>query len=131
MNQTEVNERVLSLIRRYEIDLEGWYVGHGPALMVTCSDQFFWGSADCEVVTSDNLSALEATLEELQNEDGDEEYAPLLWVARQRHMRLQGAAYTYIPERLWPLFDAAGPERETGLGNPCAPGEYKPERQVT
>jgi hypothetical protein len=45
-----------------------------------------------------------------------------LFVCRERKMRPQGAVY---PEdrRFWPLFDACGPEREVGLGNPHASPE--------
>lgn len=47
-----------------------------------------------------------------------------LFCARVRGERPQGAAYKVrYPEELWPLFDAAGPEREVGFGNPRKPGE--------
>jgi hypothetical protein len=47
-----------------------------------------------------------------------------LFVARVRNMRPQGAAYKVrYPEEIWGLFNAAGPEREVGLGNPRHPGE--------
>lgn len=48
-----------------------------------------------------------------------------LFCARVRGERPQGACYSRYPQELWPLFDAVGPERETGLGNPFKPGEYK------
>lgn len=47
-----------------------------------------------------------------------------LFAARVREMRPQGACYKGYPKDLWPLFDACGPERETGMGNPHAAEEY-------
>lgn len=47
-----------------------------------------------------------------------------LFAARVRNLRPQGACYSRYPEELWPLFNEAGPERETGFGNPYKPGEY-------
>ncbi|UVG35196.1 hypothetical protein SEA_CECE_190 [Microbacterium phage Cece] len=47
-----------------------------------------------------------------------------LFAARVRKLRPQGACYSRYPEELWPLFNEAGPERETGFGNPYKPGEY-------
>lgn len=48
-----------------------------------------------------------------------------LFAAKVKGMRPQGAAYTYIPTDAWDLFDACGPERQTGMGNPYKPGEYR------
>ncbi|UDL15984.1 hypothetical protein QEH42_gp234 [Microbacterium phage Pumpernickel] len=48
---------------------------------------------------------------------------PLLFAAKSRKMRPQGAYYKSIPENIWHLFDACGPEREVGMGNPRKPGE--------
>lgn len=48
-----------------------------------------------------------------------------LFACKVMRMRPQGAAYSYIPEDLWDLFDEAGPERAVGFGNPSAPGEYR------
>lgn len=87
-------------------------------LFVLCNDVFFWGSADGETVTADNIETLEQAMK-----DGGRDGA-WLFVARVRGERPQGAAYSYIEAERWPLFDAAGPERETGMGNPCKPGEY-------
>lgn len=53
-----------------------------------------------------------------------------LFAARVRKLRPQGACYTRYPKRLWHLFDEAGPVRETGIGNPCVPGSYNPDRVV-
>lgn len=90
-----------------------------PVLMlfVNCSDAFAWGCADLEQVTPDNVDVLERSVEEA-GMDG-----ALLFCARVRRMRPQGAMYKHIAEERWPLFDACGPERATGLGNPLTPEE--------
>lgn len=148
-----------------------------------CSDTFFWGSADAELLTEENFGLLMKTIHDLMpyvkaaqvldseasernaelrkqayeayNEDhpdksdanfwnqhgnatqykapkGEDAYRSSrirgcvsdLFAARSRKMRPQGAAYKVrYPEELWGLFNAAGPEREVGLGNPRKPGE--------
>lgn len=92
---------------------------YAPAtFFVLCNDLFEWGTADVEPIRIEDLPLLEQTAEDVRplvpmlNCVGD------LFAARKRQMRPQGASYKYIPEVLWPLFDACGPERETGLLNP-------------
>lgn len=89
-------------------------------LMINFNDLFLWGCSDVEELTEDNIDFLEDTVEEVSSLDprGDYVYAPILWVCRIRGMRPQGACYRFMPEYLWPLLDACGPEREVGLGNP-------------
>lgn len=86
-------------------------------LLVNCNDLFFWGSADCERLGPSNIEALEQALTDARAA-GDEHNAHLLWCARQRGMRPQGAFYKHFEEGIRPLFDACGPEREVGFGNP-------------
>ncbi len=135
-----------------------------------CSDTFFWGSADAEPITEDNIELFEQTVDDIVRyrdearksdrqhhnahaetlhawrkewEAGDQSspYKPLpdphrdysyrfegaladLFSARCRGERPQGAAYKVrYPEALWDEFNAAGPEREVGFGNPREPGE--------
>ncbi len=86
---------------------------------VNCNDLFFWGSADCEELTPDNIELFEQSYR-----DADEAmkhgnvYASLLFCARVRAERPQGAYYKYLHEDIYHLFDACGPEREVGIGNP-------------
>jgi hypothetical protein len=97
---------------------------------VICSDDFFWGSADGERVTSESLSQLEQAFKDCEKAvpDFGPLYGNMLYAARRRKMRPQGAAYPEY-KALWPLFDACGPERKIELGNPYKPGEYQ-EKQV-
>lgn len=91
---------------------------------VDCSDCFFWGSADAEPLTPETLPILRQALEECEAMDKEHTdwycyiFVGDLFAARIRKMRPQGASYEIYPPGLWPLFDACGPERETGLGNP-------------
>ena len=92
---------------------------------VNCNDLFFWGSSDCETLTIENLPILEQAFADCKAVDL-EWAADMLFCARVRKERPQGAAYPKDP-KTWPLFDACGPEREVGFGNPYKPGDYHPE----
>lgn len=86
---------------------------------IICNDTFHWGGADAEAVTEDDLPLLEQSLKETTGRP----FGEILYCARKRGMRPQGAIYKYIARDLWPLFDAAGPERD-----PAEPGNTpKPE----
>lgn len=89
-------------------------------IFVLCPDFFAWGGADLEEITDATIESLEATVQEcealLGRDNADDAF--LLWCARQRGKRPQGAYYNSLEEALWPLFDACGPAREVGLGNP-------------
>ena len=108
-----------------------WFEEDGEILVaVVCSDMFFWGTADQEELTPDNLSDYEQAIQDMDSLPIDglpyRYYGGMLFCARQRKMRPQGAAYPPEPEsEAWKLFDACGPERETGFGNPYEPGQYR------
>jgi hypothetical protein len=120
--------RVLSVAAKADLIGElHWSVKDGDVhFVIDCSDLFFWACADAEPLTPDNIALLEQTIEDCRaaHKDYGICYAGSLFCARARKMRPQGACYPEERE-LWPLFDACGAERETGLGNPCKPGEYK------
>ena len=79
---------------------------------VNCNDAFWWGTADAEDVTPETLPELGHSLE-----DGGED-GMLLYCARRRKMRPQGAMYKHIKKpELFNVF----PEREVGFGNPHKP----------
>lgn len=86
-------------------------------MMVNCNDLFFWGCADCEEITPEDIDALEKAIADAKAVD-DGGNGHLLWVARKRGMRPQGAYYKYFKEGMKALFNECGPERETGFGNP-------------
>lgn len=124
---SELFLRVLQILAQWdEYDGLFWRFVDGEIKMfVICNDQFSWGAADLERITPDNVEQLATAYQDCHDADPanfGEVYGQLLFCARSRGMRPQGAAY---PEdrRLWPLFDACGPERQKGIGNPYAPGE--------
>jgi hypothetical protein len=89
---------------------------------VNISDVFWWGGADSEDVTPETLPALEQAYTDLRAVDPyDDMYTAELYAARLRGMRPQGAAYPKERAATQALFDACGPERPTGLGNPHKP----------
>lgn len=101
-------------------------------LFVNSNDIFWWGCADCEELTPENLPVLEQSLKDAKEASG-EKYPPdwsiELFVCRVNKMRPQGAAYPY-DKTAWPLLDACGPEREVGIGNPYTPEGYWQYRQA-
>lgn len=97
-------------------------------LMVNASDFFHWASADAVEITPENIDLFESTIAEVkalgaklgQNFEDDD---VLLFAARARGMRPQGAHYKHLPKELWSLFDGAGPARDvdtSAFGNPVA-----------
>lgn len=90
-------------------------------LFVRCSDLFFADCADAERLTDANIQILEEALRDaIAAGPALGAYAGLLFCARMRRMRPQGAQYMRIPEPLHPLFDACGPERQASAANPVA-----------
>jgi hypothetical protein len=114
---------VLEVLSLFEDEQESvmWRVQQDGTVrfFATCSDVFHWGCADCEEITEANLPVLREAFEDL-GPDGQEHLAGELFAARVRGMRPQGAMYKYIDGGVRHLFDACGPERETGFGNPQA-----------
>lgn len=82
-------------------------------IFVGCNDVFWWGCADCEAVTAENIEILEQAYKDATYHGG------ALFCARVRGMRPQGAFYKHI-ESERALFDACGPERELSHTNPIA-----------
>lgn len=112
---------LLSLTAEYDVnhalawtqDLTGFYFG--------CNDCFAWACADAEDIEPGDLPAIRQALED-EKAAKDRPYADsdgvLLWIARKRQLRPQGALYQHIDSRMWPLFDACGPAREVDVINP-------------
>jgi hypothetical protein len=89
-------------------------------VFVICNDVFYWGTADLEEVTPENFHILEQSLKD------DEFYGDILFCARVRKMRPQGAFYKSLDDNQKKLFNECGPEREIDLTNPYNDaGEYK------
>lgn len=116
--------RVLTLFHSDNTENLWWTADRAGHLhfQVLCNDAFAWACADGEEITPDTLPELERAQQDAVTwtDDPTQDDFGLLFVSRLRGMRPQGAMYRYLDRRLWPLFDAAGPERELGLGNPHA-----------
>jgi hypothetical protein len=90
------------------------------SLSVICSDVFYWGCADCEPVES--LEDIELLIKSCKEASFD---GAILYCARKRGMRPQGAMYKLLDKNIHHLFDECGPEREIDLANPKNKnGEY-------
>ena len=94
------------------------YVGEKPCIL--CNDVFYWGCADSEDINEDLLIEFQKAAEDCGNEL---QLGAMLYCARRRKERPQGAIYSSIPKDLWHLFDECGLERKINAGNPCKPGE--------
>lgn len=115
---------VLDLAQRADFRGELIWRSDGAALIVCVdvSDVFAWGGADAEDLTPERLPLLAQAVADLRAiHPNDDMYAVDLFAARLRGMRPQGAAYPKERAATQALFDACGPERPTGLGNPRKP----------
>lgn len=102
-----------------------WWDKESPGeICLNMNDVFYWGCGDAEDFTESDLIDINKAIEECKD---DISLGGLLWTCRKRSERPQGAYFTHIPKSLWHLFEAAGPYREPGLGNPCEIGKYHPE----
>lgn len=102
------------------------------SMSINCSDVFVWGGADCETITDANIDLLEATFAECEAVFGkyNADSAAELFVARARGIRPQGAFYADLGSQWQALFDACGPERSVGLGNPMTPQQAKDRARI-
>lgn len=85
-----------------------------------CNDLFSWGCADSEEITPSNVVELERAVADCRAAGGEQSvaHAVALFCARLRRMRPQGVCYDGVAPAVAALFDACGPPRATGLGNP-------------
>jgi len=115
-----LTQKILEVISENDSHDDVWWRTDGKYAPVTffinCNDLFFWACADAEQITEDNIEILLTAYEDAKAADEDGEcYASLLFCARARGMRPQGAYYKSFPKALWALFDACGPERKVGV----------------
>lgn len=99
---------------------------------VMCNDVFFWGCADVEELEAEDVPMLKEIKKMLfemsRNESGkfiNQFYlhGDILFCAKKRKMRPQGAMYKHIPKELWHLFNECGEHRPEDFGNPIATPE--------
>ncbi|MFC1420768.1 hypothetical protein [Streptacidiphilus cavernicola] len=120
--QLDFLRAAVDLIRRADVSSDEILFGldgQQIRIAVNVSDVFAWGCADAEDITPERLPILEQAWLDCRAVDADE-WTAELYAARVRGMRPQGAAYPK-EAAVAALFDACGPEREVGLGNPRRP----------
>lgn len=132
MNELEFYRAVFSLLDDWSkcIDPEDIYV-IGPKadtykrarIFVTCNDVFDWGTADSDELTPDEIEPLKKACSDCEAAHPifGHIWGAMLWASRKRGARPQGAMWSSIPTQLWPLFEAAAPERPVNLLNPLTP----------
>jgi hypothetical protein len=98
-----------------KLDLFGEVFWHSDfsVLAVICNDVFWWGCADLEQVES--LEDIELLVKSCEDAKYD---GAILYCARKRGMRPQGAMYKHINKEIHHLFNECGPEREIDFLNP-------------
>jgi hypothetical protein len=111
MTDKELRE-VLRFINKHDL-FDSLFWNEDVEFYFNCNDVFWWGTADCEKFTYSDLPDIEKAINETDAEDG-----VLLWVARKRKMRPQGAYYKHIIHKHHELFNACGEERELSFTNP-------------
>lgn len=109
--QSTFTERLLRLVAELECYEAIWW-NSSLEFFVPCNDSFAWACADAEPITESDLPMFTQAMADC------EDNGPLLYCCRRRGMRPQGAMYQHLDRKDWPLFDACGPVRETGFGNP-------------
>jgi hypothetical protein len=114
MNHDEIM-RVLGLFAMFPndcTDMLTWRTDgeYAPiTFMANCSDEFAWACADTETIEPRDLDALERAFADVRAVECPAFWAPVLFAARKRGMRLIKAP---SEERLRALFEACGPVRD-------------------
>ncbi len=85
---------------------------------VICNDVFHWASADLEEITEQNVEELRLAIAESLGHSGNASDGVILFCARMRKLRPQGAYYKHISSGVWPLLNEVGPERQINMANP-------------
>lgn len=125
IGEWELTYRVLQVTSKIDnFDCLFWRTDENYApvtFFVMCNDLFYWGAADLERITKENIGLLEQTADEMLRMEADSKttlaaswYVPELFCCRSRGMRPQPPCYKSYPEYMHPLFDACGPEVKPG-----------------
>jgi hypothetical protein len=121
MKDAEAIEVLRFLIERdMAVDMFYFDTDDGISIAENCNDLFYWACADAEDITPSDLPLLHETILDCERVlgVGGSAYAGTVYACRKRKMRPQYPCYPSYPKELWPLFDAAGPERpEKEAGN--------------
>jgi len=130
MNELEFYRAVFNLLDEQKecISSEDIYViapnnGKQVRIFIMCSDVFDWGTADSDELTPDDIEPIKQACRDCEAAHPvfGHIWGGMLWASRKRCVRPQGAMWSSIPTPLWPLFEAAAPERPVNLLNPLTP----------
>ena len=116
------------------LDSNFWAYSNGKdeiEIHVNCNDVFMWACSEGYPLGDEDLDDLARCYNDVAKRTGDlkdTNNATMLWACRLLQERPQGAMYPK-DKRLWPLFDAVGPEKEVGRGNPYSPESYWEKKQ--
>jgi hypothetical protein len=106
--------KVMAFMAEHDLYEEIWW-HQDLSFFVGCNDWFYWATADAVDLLEEDFPVLEKAVADM-----GAIYGCLLYCARQRGTRPQGAAYKHLSEEQAALFDAAGPPRSDDLHNPVA-----------
>jgi hypothetical protein len=81
-------------------------------IIVYCNDLFYWGCADGEEVTEENIHLIKEAYEKIDSIDWCQTTTLDLFCCMSRQMRPQSPCYYHIEQKYWHLFDECGEERE-------------------
>lgn len=111
--------RILEIYARADVQDSLWWREKDGQIrfFAPCNDLFWWGTADLEEITSENVDVLEQTERDLcaleEATHGTQMvYLSELFAARVRRMRPQRPCYKSMPLDVAALFDACGPARD-------------------
>lgn len=118
--KTEIAVKFLQLINHYDLGLDYIHTNSVSDIIVNCNDVFFWACGDGECIESqEDLDLLESCIRDIRGIESLFSEEPfILFCARKRKLRPQGAYFGYINPENIELFKAAGPERLVDFGNP-------------
>jgi len=122
-------EDVLNVVKAcWHLDIEAyWWVDSTKEdevkCAINCNDFFYWACSDAVDLEVEDLPLLQQTYDDLKALETLEcpiliDNVELLYCARKRMMRPQGAFYKYLPKETWTLFNACGPHRKENVANP-------------
>lgn len=116
--------KVAKLVAKYDCHHEiFWH--ESLKVFALVNDVFYWGTADAEEITEENFPVLETAFADIiaasKNHEGPFLFgaeAIMLFACRIRNLRPQNAVLKMLTAHILELFNACGPERPVGLGNP-------------
>lgn len=114
--------RLLGIMSKHDVCDELWWKAIDEErktlqFFINCNDIFYWACADCEEITnSSDIDLLERSMEDCDRFDDDN--GSILYCARKRQVRPQGAFYKYIEKNAHVVFNACGSERDIDFANP-------------